>query len=575
MHTYIRLLRYALRYKWRLGAGLFFSMVFGGSITGMLLALEQLLQRVFDDTEAGGLSLWLLALSFPLIGLVRGLGHYFSVVCISSVGYRVVTDLRDACFSHLQRLSLAFFSRQKAGDLISRISNDSTIVQQAVSSTLGDLVRAPFALLGCVAVLIWKLPQLSFIVFLVIPVCALPVVLLGRKVKRYSKQNQEKLAGLVSVLQENISGSKVVRAFGTEALEEAKFQTESRAVYRRLMRILKHRSMSQPLMEVVTMFGLATAFLLVKQLGLAFSEFIVFVGAVVMMYDPIKKLSRSHMTLQNSNAAAERIFELLDTPIKVKSRPDARMLTGTVGEIRFDHASFDYGEGPLLRDINLTVRRGECVAFVGPSGHGKSTLVSLLPRFFDVLDGAVRFDGVDIRDLDLRSLREQIGLVTQDTFLFHDTIAANIAYGADPDDRAGIEAAARRAHAADFVAAMPEGYDTVIGDQGVRLSGGQRQRLAIARALYRNAPILILDEATSALDTEAERQVQSAIDELMEGRTVFAIAHRLSTIRHADRIIFLREGRIVEEGKHAELLDKGGDYRELYDMQFADQAASG
>lgn len=562
-----------MRYKLRLALGFFSSLIFGAAMPAMLKGLQVVLDAVFDtSTDSLSTPIILIALSFPLIGIIRGVSHYFSVLSINSVGYQVITDLRNDSFSALQRLSMGFFTKQRAGDIISRVSNDTTIVQQAVSSTLGDLVRAPFMLLGLMGYLVYEHPKLSLITLLVVPTCILPVLVLGKKVKRYSKQNQEKLAGLVSVLDENIGGAKVVRAFGTEDIEQAKFEAESGAIYKRLVKMIRYRALSQPLMEVVTFIGIGAALILVKRLGLTHGEFTSFFGAVIAMYDPIKKLSRSHMTVQNATAAADRIFELIDSPVDIEERADAKPMEGDVEEIVFDDVAFDYGEGALLQGINLTVKRGECIAFVGGSGSGKTTLVGLLPRFYDVIGGSIRINGADIRDVELMSLRDRMGLVSQDTFLFNDTVAANIAYGDTEIDMARVLEAAQQANALAFVEEMPEGFETIVGDKGVRLSGGQRQRLSIARALYRNAPILILDEATSALDTQAERQVQAAIDKLMEGRTVFAIAHRLSTIQHADRIVVLKDGRIIEQGRHEELLLKDGAYRYLYDLQFSDQA---
>lgn len=566
--TYRRLLTYAFNYPGRLTLGLIAGAIFGSSVFGLLIVVRDILGKVFQPETVDAKVVLGIAILFPIIGVVRGLGHYASVIAIHSVGYRVVTDLRDACFDHLQKLSLGFFSQQKAGELISRIANDTTVVQQAVSSVIGDLVRQPFALLGALGFILIKFPKLSIIIFLVVPACVIPVVLLGRKVKRYSRQNQEKLAGLVSVLQENIGGANVVRAFGSEALERDKFHTESLAVYKRLMKVIRYRSMSQPIMEVLTLCGLALGLVWVWKAKMPIGDFFSFTTAVVMMYDPIKRLSRVHITIQNSNAAAERVFELIDTPVDVTDAENAFELVPPITDIAFEKVGFDYGDGPVLENINLAVERGQCIALVGGSGSGKTTMLGLLPRFYDVVTGRVTINGRDIREFSLASLREQIGVVSQNTFLFHDTIRANIAYGAASDDLEAVKEAARRAHAHEFIVEMPQGYDTVIGDQGVRLSGGQRQRLAIARAIYRNAPILILDEATSALDTEAERAVQAAIDELMAGRTVFAIAHRLSTIQHADHIVVLKEGIIVEEGTHAQLLVRGGHYNYLHSLQF-------
>lgn len=571
LETYKRLLPFAWRYKGRLILGLVFSAVFGGSSVALLVALEKLLEKVFNPATANLRTVLLLAAIFPIIGLIRGLGYYFGSVTVASVGYRVIKDLRDTCFDKLQRLPLSYYARNKAGDLISKVTNDTTIVQSAVSKTLGDFVRSPFEIVAYVGIILWKFGGLAIALLVIIPTCIIPVAILGKRVKRYSRRSQESLSGLVTVLQENITGAREVKAFGATGHETTRFRSESQSVFRRLLKGFRAQMLSQPIMELVTMIGLAAAFIYVYKTKMPVSEFFIFVAAAVLLYTPIRKMGKAWMNLQNAAGAADRVFELLDEPEPVQDAPDARPLDGPVTSITFDNISFAYEtDAPaVLRDINLTVRRGECIALVGATGSGKSTLVNLLPRFFDPTAGELRINEAPLRDLTLASIRERIGLVSQETFLFHDTIAANIAYGDPNPDPALVEEAARRANAHEFILEKPEGYDTLVGDRGVQLSGGQRQRLAIARALYRNAPILILDEATSALDTISERQVQSAIDELMHGRTVFAIAHRLSTIRHADRIFVLKDGRIVEQGTHDQLIELNGEYRTVHDLQFA------
>ena len=568
--VYLRLWDYSLRHRKTLIWGVILGGIGGISFFPLLESFQNLMSKVFNPERATWTKIITASLVFPLIGLVKGLATYFSTVLVSSVGYRVVTDLRNECFLKMQYLSLGHMSKQRAGDMISRISNDTTIVQQAVSSALSDLCIKPFILLALVVWLVRDFPMLSIFVFIVVPICILPVSLLGKKVKRFSRQNQERLAGMVSILQENIGGAPIVRAYGTEKHEVKKFMGESEAVYQRLMRIIKSRTISQPIMEVLTMCGLSLAFIYVYRSSIKIEDFFSFAAAVIMMYDPIRRLGKVHMTLQQASGAAERVFELLDTPIDVASRPDAVPFEGDVQSIQYRNVHFSYEDDPILRDINFTVKAGQVIAFVGHTGSGKTTLVNLLPRFYDLAagNGEILLNGKNIRDYTLDSVRQQIGLVTQDTFLFNDTIASNIAYGDPNPDLKRIREAARQANAQKFIEEKPNGYDELIGDRGQQLSGGQRQRLALARALYRNAPILILDEATSALDTRSERLVQEAIDHVMEGRTVFAIAHRLSTIQHADLIVVLEAGHIVEAGTHKDLLKLGGHYEQLHSLQF-------
>jgi subfamily B ATP-binding cassette protein MsbA len=443
------------------------------------------------------------------------------------------------------------------------------MVQHAVSGVVADIVRQPVILISALGFMISMDPILTLISLIVFPICVAPVIIFGRKVRKYSRQSQEHLAGLSAVLQENVSGVRVVKSFGMESYEEAKFNHENRNVFGRLIKTVLARNVNQPLMEFVAGLGIVAIMMYVRVSELDFGEFFGFAAALGIVYQPVKMLSKVHMEIQKAMGSAERIFALLDEPIDVVEKPDGVRLEEPLRDITFENVAFRYGDGPkVLRDVNLTVNAGEKVALVGSSGSGKSTLVSLVPRFYDTTEGAVCINGIDLRDFSFEGLRSQIALVTQDTFLFNDTIANNIAYGQDEVDMDRVREAARKANALEFIEDMEEGFDTLVGERGGRLSGGQKQRLAIARAIYRDAPILILDEATSALDNESERLVQSAINEMRKGRTSFAIAHRLSTIQHSDRILVLEEGRIVEQGTHKELLDRGGVYRKLYDLQF-------
>lgn len=566
--TYGRLLSYVRPYKTRLIIGTLCGIVFAGSTAGLLPAVERTLGELFDPDTLSARAIIGVALLLPLLGLIRGVGFYLSMYYIKWVGHRVVLDLRVALFDRLQELSVYYFSRSKAGELISRAANDTMMVDRAVSTVLGDLIRQPFVLLFLLGVVIWLEPVLAFLSLVVFPVCIIPVVQFGKRVRRNSRRAQSHLAEIVSILQESIAGVRVVKAFGMEPYERARFRQGGEAVFTRLMKVAKARSAIEPVIVQISIVGISLILVYAHLTEMPMETFFVFGLAMVALYDPVKKLSRVHLAIQQSSAAAERIFEVLDEHVAVQNAPDAVPLEGPIEQIAFDRVTFAYDQEPILRDISFTVQPGECIAFVGHSGSGKTTLASLLPRFFDPTGGAIRINGQDIRSYTLQSLRQHIGLVTQDTFLFNDTIASNIAYGQQDADRAAVEDAARRAHAHEFIHTLPEGYDTIVGDRGVRLSGGQCQRLAIARALLRNPPIMILDEATSALDTESERLVQAALDDLMANRTVFAIAHRLSTIQHAQRIVVLDKGVVAETGTHQELLERNGLYRYLYDLQF-------
>ncbi|MDD5482328.1 MAG: ABC transporter ATP-binding protein [Kiritimatiellae bacterium] len=571
--TYKRLVGYARPYLWRLIIGGGCGVLFAGSTTGMLVAARNTLREVFQN--APFYQVFLIAVFLPLLALGRSVGQFLSDYYIQWVGNRVVMDLRILTFAHLQELSVRFFTKSRTGELISRTINDSMMVERAVSVVLGDLVKEPFVFIGAAGFLFWLDPLLAFGSLVLFPVCILPIALFGRRVRRYARHSQERLASLVSIMQETLSGIRIVKAFGMEKYEIVRFADQCRLFFNRIMRVARDKAVIEPLIVFVSIIGLALVLVYARWTKMPAENFITFAIAMVALYEPVKKLSKVHLNIQQTSASADRIFEIMDSPVLIHDSPAAIELKGDVDSILFDNVSFAY-DGPfVLRNIRLDVRAGEMVAIVGGSGAGKTSLVNLIPRFYDVSSGALRINGADIRGFTVKSLRAKIGMVTQETILFNDTIAANIAYGHTEASRASIEEAAGRAHAHEFIREMPEGYETVIGERGVRLSGGQCQRLAIARAILRNPPILILDEATSALDTESERLVQAALDELMRGRTVFAIAHRLSTIMHCDKIIVLENGGIVEMGAHEELLGLNGVYRRLYDLQFANLQPNG
>jgi subfamily B ATP-binding cassette protein MsbA len=563
-----RLYRYSLKHRGRLILGVLLGMIGGGSIFGMLKEMQDTTDKAFNFATGNWSTLLITATALILFFVIKGLAQYFSVYFINWVGFKVVEQLRRESFAKLQQLQLSFYSRHSSGELISRVTNDTTQVQHAVSGVVADIVNQPMALIAALSYMLytdWKLAVLSLVVF---PVCVAPVIIFGRKVRKYSRQSQEIFADLSSVLQENLSGVRVVKAFGMEAYEETKFEQENCGVFGRLIKIVLARNINQPLMELVSALGAVGLLIYAGYTEMSVGQFFSYAIALGLMYHPFKMLSKVHMEIQKAMGAAERIFSLLDEPIDVIETSTPRTLNLPISRIDFKDVCFNYGDADVLHHINLTIRAGEKVALVGSSGSGKSTLVSLVPRFYDPSRGKVTINDIDLKDLRFADLRNQIALVTQDTFLFNDTIANNIAYGQLEVDPARIEDAARRANAHEFILDKPQGYETPVGERGGSLSGGQRQRLAIARAIYRDAPILILDEATSALDNESERLVQSAINEMMKGRTSIVIAHRLSTIQHADRILVLQEGRIVEQGNHEDLLTQDGVYRYLYDLQF-------
>ncbi|MFA5043073.1 MAG: ABC transporter ATP-binding protein [Kiritimatiellia bacterium] len=561
------MISYTRPYMMRLIVGAICGIIFAGSTTGLLVAFRDILRNALQN--APWKTVALIALALPVLAAGRGVGQFLSEYFMQWVGNKVVMDMRIATFAHLQELSMRYFSRSKTGELISRTINDSMMIERAVSVVLGDLVKEPFVLLGAAWCLFWLDAKLAFASMVLFPVCIVPIAIFGRRVRRYAKHGQERLASLVSIMQEALMGMRIVKAFGMERYEVARFTEQCQLFFNRIMRVTRDKAIIEPVIVFISAIGLVLVLLYAHWVHMPVEDLLTFAAAMVLLYEPVKKLSKIHLHIQQTSASADRIFEILDTPVAIKDAADAVVLEDRIENLRFDNVQFAYDSAPVLCDLAFTVAAGERVAIVGGSGAGKTTLVNLIPRFYDVTGGALSINGVDIRRFTLKSLRAQIGMVTQETILFNDTVAANIAYGHTDAPVAAIEQAAKRAHAHEFILEMPEGYNTVIGERGVRLSGGQCQRLAIARAILRNPPILILDEATSALDTESERLVQAALDELMEGRTVFAIAHRLSTVIHCDRIIVLDAGRMVESGKHQELLDRNGMYRRLYDLQFA------
>ncbi|MCS6925374.1 MAG: lipid A export permease/ATP-binding protein MsbA [Candidatus Binatia bacterium] len=539
-------------------------------------ALPFLVQHVFDDIFAHKNAQALQILPAVIVGIFvfRALVNFGHMYLMEYVGQRIVADLRNTLNAHLQSLSLSYFHRHATGTIISRVTNDTTLVREAITQALASMMRDATTLVALVVVAFIKDWFLALLACFAFPAAILPLMQVYKKVRTLSRKGQGSLGYLSALLQETIQGNRIVKAFGMEEYERKRFAAENHRLFRHYVKAGRLRAFVPPMVELLAACGVAAVVWYggssVIRGERTQGDFVAFLTALLLLYEPFKHLTRTNATVQQGLAAAERIFEVLDERHEVQERPHAVTLTGVRQGIRFTNVSFRYQQEWVLRNINLEIRAGEVVALVGPSGSGKSTLADLIPRFYDVCAGQLSIDGIDVRDLTLQSLRAQIAVVTQFTFLFNDTVRNNIAYGSPGRSLDEVVAAAKAAYAHDFIMTLPHGYDTVIGELGIRLSGGQRQRLAIARALLKNAPILILDEATSSLDTESERLVQAAIEHLMADRTVLVIAHRLSTIQRADRIVVLVDGRIVEEGRHAELLARSTHYRKLYDLYFPD-----
>jgi subfamily B ATP-binding cassette protein MsbA len=508
--------------------------------------------------------------------ILRTLASFSSEYAFQKVGLSTVRDLRNELYERLIFQSHRFFSERSTGEMVSRVVSDADAIQAAVSTRMGDLFQESLTLFFLLAYVFWTNPELALITFIAAPLLVYPVVHFGKRLRGTTHRSQERMADMATLLEETIRGVRIVKAFTMERFEIGRFRAATKRHLSSNLKAQKIQALSSPVMDFITGLGAVSLFLYAqRRIGngtLSIGAFMAYMAAVAAMYQPMKKLNKVNLSVNTALSAAERVFRMLDIPNEVEDKADAGSIAAVGSGIRYENVSFRYGAEPVLTEIGLTVAPGEIVALVGGSGAGKSTLVNLLPRFYDVSGGRITIDGHDIRDVNLSSLRGLMGLVTQEVVLFNDTVRNNIAYGLDNADEDRVIDAAKAANAHDFIMAMPSGYDTEIGESGVLLSGGQRQRLAIARALFKDPPILILDEATSALDTESERLVQGALEHLMKGRTTLVIAHRLSTIRSADKIVVLDRGVIVESGPHEELLARRGVYRKLYDLQFADDA---
>ncbi len=547
--------------------------VVGGFNALQAYMVKPLLDEIFYKHNARMLNL--LPLGLLLVFFVKGVFYFLYSFLLEKVGQSVIRDLRNRVYAHLNDLPLSFFQRTPTGELISRIINDVSMLQGSVSHALIHLLRDLFSVIGLLGVIFYMDWRLAMVSLIFLPMAAVPIITFGKKFRRISTSYQTRIGEATSHLHETIAGMRIVKAFCMEQFEKTRFARKMQEIMDILMSETRYRCLAHPLVEFLGGIGMALIIwfggVQVLQGNSTPGTFMSFLTALIMLYEPVKGVSKLNSTFQQGIASATRIFALLDVRPDIRENPGAVELRPFGERIELKDVCFSYETGqPVLKHLNLRVNRGEVLAVVGPSGGGKTTLANLIPRFYDITEGALLIDGVDIRGVTLHSLRRQLALVTQQTILFNDTVRNNIAYGRSDCPEAEIIEAARAAYALDFIQDLPQGLDTMIGESGARLSGGQQQRLSIARALLKDAPILILDEATSSLDTESEREVQRALENLMQNRTTIVIAHRLSTIKNADRIIVLKEGQLVEEGTHAELLEREGEYSSLYRLQFAD-----
>jgi subfamily B ATP-binding cassette protein MsbA len=569
MALYLRLLRFLKPYWLKL----VFAMVFMSFVAGTqgltAYLVKPFLDKIFFEKNAA--MLYVIPFGVVLLYFSKGVFTYLQAYLMGYVGQKVITDIRNLVFDRLQRQPLSFFDKTPTGTSISRIMNDVNLVQSSISEAFTAILMDMFTIIGLLFVVFYRDWKLATIAFIVLPFAIYPIVAFGKKLRKISTNTQKSIARLTNFLHETITGQRIVKAFTMEVYENNRFQAENDQLFRINMKRHKVRALSHPIMEVLG--GIAMAVIIwyggreVISGQSTPGNFFSFTAALLLLYEPIKKLNKENHNIQQGLAAAQRVFEIVDRVPEILEKEDATRLEKVQGIINFNHVYFKYEDKMVLKELNLAIRKNEVLAVVGKSGVGKTTLANLIPRFYDVSEGSIEVDGVDIRDVTLESLRSNIALVTQDVILFNDSIKNNIVFGSFYDEER-VKEAARMAFAHDFIMKQPKGYDTVVGEKGIRLSGGQKQRIAIARALYKNAPILILDEATSALDTASEMEVQKALENLVKGRTTIVIAHRLSTVMNADRIIVLDGGTIVQQGSHSQLITTDGQYKKLHEVQF-------
>lgn len=571
MGSYKRLLVYVKPYAGRMVFGLICMIIAAAAYLVVPWLIKNVVDEVLQAKDLATLNLVVVAIL--VMFLIRGFATYGQTYTMSYIGQRVIIDIRQALFKHLQRLDQAYFDRRKTGQIMSNLTNDVSALQAAIVDNLISLITEGVTLIGSLISMIlidWKL---TLVTLIIVPVVLGLVNVFGKKLRLAGHEVQGRIADITALLQEVISSIRVVRSFARESYEIEQFEHENQRNFRAAMKATKLSSLLSPLVE----FSAAIAVTVILWYGgynvvtgvISAGSLIAFLIYAINLSNPVKRLSQVYSNIQKSMAAGDRVFEILDTEPEVKEKPNAKVLPELKGDVDFDNVSFSYdGEKNALESLNLHVPAGRIIAVVGPSGAGKTTIANLLPRFYDVTSGTLRIDGVDVRDVTFKSLREQIGLVPQETMLFNASIKENILYGRLDGTDEEVYAAAKAANALEFIEKMPEGMDTLVGERGSSLSGGQRQRISIARAILKEPKILILDEATSALDTESEKLVQEALERLMKNRTAFVIAHRLSTIKNADQIIVMKQGHVVESGTHEELLEQDGLYKSLYSVQF-------
>ncbi len=573
-NIYKRLISYAAPYKWRIALSMFASL----GIAGSDAIIAYLVKPFVDELIiAGNLDMAKL-IPFFVVGLAafKGVSRYVQEYNIRTAGQQAIQDIRDQVFGHAIKLSMRFYTSNSSGSLMSRILNDVNVMQSALSDVLVTILRESLTMIALTGYAFYADWRMALMAFIVIPAAALPAAALGKKIKKFSRRGQGAMGTVTTILEQTFSGIKVIKSFGTEELEDQKFRSENRNFFNFIRKTFRYGAASSPVIELLTSFGVAAV--LWYGLNLVIAEEITkgelfsILAAILLMYTPLKRLTRVNNVIQQAIGASERVFEILDQQSEIVDAADAVVLPRSRGQVSFEQVDFAYDDEPVLRNFSVQAAPGEVVALVGPSGAGKSTIIGLLNRFYDPQAGRIMIDGHDIRNVTQQSLHDNLALVDQETFLFNDSIRNNIRYGCQTAADEAVEKAAQQAYADEFIRLLPEGYDTMIGDRGLRLSGGQRQRICIARAILRDAPILMLDEATSALDTESEAMVQQALGNLMHDRTTFVIAHRLSTVMHADRILVLEDGRLQESGNHQQLLAAGGLYQRLYNIQFQEQA---